>query len=223
MSFTEAIRQMQAARAQRAQANIYGVGARLGEGFSRPPILPLSPTQTVPITLEPLKKSLKEIEAEPFDGEARKRIESKIVRLQKVGAISQALTLEIELQTRDSILRLKEWDYKILPQIAIKDFEAEHHNWDGIGGHAVIHIDPLEKYCGNPQVGEAKDRIMPDEILEKLEEAKERELFDEFAILWAERVKDPLLLGIVNGCEDYFFIAEWGDDITFEQIMEGKD
>ena len=171
--------------------------------------------------LTDLKKSIKQIEAEPFDGTVRRRIEDKIVRLHNAGAVAQACILEQELTTRASLVRLKEWDYKILTKEVIQKFESANRmtlTQDGLR----MHIDLLDKYVGNPQSGEAKDRIIPDAVLDKLEEAKERELFDEFHVLWVERVKDPLLLGSVYGCEDYFFICEWGTDISFEQITIGE-
>jgi len=173
------------------------------------------------VQFEALKKSVKDIEAEPFESGARKRIEAKVGRLQKAGATAQALIVEAELTTRDSLIRLKEWDYKLLTKETINKFQKDNTmtlTQDGL----KLHVDPLDKYCGNPQVGEAKDRIIPDNILDELETAKERELFDEFQVLWAEKVKDPILLGVVHGCEDYFFIAEWGDDISFEQITKGE-
>lgn len=171
--------------------------------------------------LEQLKKSVKQIEAEPFTGEARKHIENKINRLQNAGATAQATVLEQELQTKDALVRLKEWDYKLLPKATIKQFESDNVmtlTRDGLR----IHIDTLGSYLGNPQAGKEKDRIIPDEVLDNLETAKERELFDEFQVLWAEKVKDPILLGTINGCEDYFYICEWGDDITFEELTNGK-
>jgi len=168
-----------------------------------------------------LKKSVKEIETEPFESGARRRIEDKINRLQRAGATAQACILAQEIRTRESLVRLKDWDYKLLTKKTIEKFSTDNRmtlTRDGL----KVHIEPLDKYCGNPQVGEAKDRIIPDHILEKLEEANERELFDDFAVLYVEKVKDPLLLGIVEGCEDYFLIAEWGEDITFEQITKGE-
>lgn len=167
-----------------------------------------------------IKKSLKEIEAETFNGETRKRIEDKINRLQRAGATKQALILEAELTTRDSLVRLKEWDYKILLKSEIEKFQKENTMTSTTDG-LKLHTDPIEAYVGNPKTGEAKDRIIPDNVLEKLEEAEERQLFDDFVVLWAEKVKDPILLGCVYGCEDYFFVAEWGEDITFEQIKKG--
>lgn len=170
--------------------------------------------------LTELKRSIKQIEAEPFTGEVRRKIENKINRLHNAGAVAQACVLEQELTLRDALIRLKEWDYKILTKETISKFESANRmtfTQDGL----KIHIDQIEKYIGNPQNGQAKDRIIPDEVLDKLEEAKEREAFDEFQVLWAEKVKDPLLLGSIHGCEDYFYICEWGNDITFEQIISG--
>lgn len=182
-----------------------------------------SPTSTISPTesFQTLKKSVKDIEAEPFESGARRRIEDKINRLQSAGAVAQACILAQELRTRESLVRLMEWDYKILTKETINKFQSENQMTSTRDG-LKVHIDPLDKYCGNPQVGEAKDRIIPDHILDKLEEANERELFDEVAVLWVEKVKDPLLLGIVEGCKDYFFIAEWGEDISFEQITKGE-
>jgi len=173
---------------------------------------------------EQLKKSVRKIEAEPFTFKVRQRIEAKINRLQSAGAVAQATILEQEISTRESLNRLKEWDYKVLPKKTLDEFTSQQTtrmrtSW---ADALQIHIDPIEKYCGNPKSGEAKNRIIPDNVLDKLEDAKERELFDEFQVLWAEKVKDPLLLGIVYGCEDYFLICEWGDDVTFDQIMKGK-
>jgi hypothetical protein len=169
--------------------------------------------------LKLLKESVKAIEAERFDGTARKRIETKANRLHNAGAVAQAVVLENELRRRDSLVRLKEWDYKLLTKQSIEKFSSENRmtlTRDGL----KVHIDPIESYVGSPESGEAKDRIIPDMVLDKLEEAKERELFDTFHVLWAEKVKDPLLLGGIDGCEDYFFICEWGDDITFEQLTQ---
>lgn len=198
--------------------HIFQLGNPYGDSpFSYSPTSTVSPTER----FKTLKQSVKKIEAEPFNGEAKRNIEDKINRLQSAGAVAQACILEQEIRTRQSLVRLKEWDYKLLTKETIDKFQADNQmtlTRDGL----KVHIEPLDKYCGNPQVGEAKDRIMPDHILDKLEEANARELFDDVAVLWVEKVKDPLLLGIIEGCEDYFFIAEWGEDVSFEQITKGK-
>lgn len=65
--------------------------------------------------------------------------------------------------------------------------------------------------------------VPPLEVLNKLREAKEKNCFDYFEIAKIEsvrEVKDPILFGKVNECGDYFFIAQWDDDITLEAIRE---
>ena len=70
----------------------------------------------------------------------------------------------------------------------------------------------LEAYAGVP----------PTDVLEKLAEARTLGLFAEFwvaSIDWVETVPDPILFGKVAGCPDFFFIAQWGDDINVEELL----
>lgn len=172
-------------------------------------------------TLNLIKKSIKEIKADAVSSEAQGRIQKKIDRLLDAGALAQAKILDMELRLRQKLHALSEWDYKVLPAEEIGRFENEHRmtaTKDGL----KVHIDPLEKYIGNPESGEAKDRIIPDKALDELEKAKERKLFDSYSVLWAEKVPDPLLLGCIDGCKDFFLITEWGEDVKFDDIMKGK-
>ncbi len=216
----ERIREEYTENMRRAMTSGWMIPLYLGEAFGSG-VPSGRPKVDLTKAFDNLKKSVKDIEAEPFDGKARRHIEDKILDLLEVGATSQAAILEAELSTRDALMHLKEWDYKLLPKATIDKFQQEHRmtfSADGLN----LHIDNIEAYVGNPESGKPKDRLIPDEVLGKIKEAKERKLFNEFAVLWAERVPDPIVLGKVNGCEDYFFIAEWGDDITFEQLTKGE-
>lgn len=174
-------------------------------------------------TLTLIKKSIREIKAEAVGEKAQGRIQAKINRLQNVGATAQAAVLDAELRVRVELMRVQEWKYKVLPYEAIKEYESSGRNWDGNGGRIKVHIDPLETYCG-VKIGDeraaAKDKIIPDNVLDKIEEAKDRQVFEKFHVLWIEKVKDPLLLGSIDGCEDFFLIAEWGEDVSFDDIMK---
>lgn len=171
-------------------------------------------------TLALIKKSIKEIKAEAVSEEAQGRVRAKIGRLLDLGAQAQAGILETELQVRVKLMRVQEWDYKVLPYEAIEEYVEVNKNWDGIGGHYKVHIDLLENYCGTAIDEETKDKIMPDNVLDKVEEAKGRQVFDTISVLWVEKVKDPLLLGSIEGCKDYFLITEWGNDVSFDEIMK---
>ena len=179
-------------------------------------------TQNPEGTLALIKKSIKEIKAEAVNGEAQGRIQTKIDRLLDAGALAQATILDTELRLRVKLMRVQEWDYKVLPNEAIEKYTVTGRNWDGIGGRYQVHVDLLEAYVGTDKDSDPKDKIIPDDVLDELDTAKERQVFDKYSVLWVEKVKDPLLLGSIEGCKDYFFICEWGEDISFDQIMKNK-
>ena len=67
--------------------------------------------------------------------------------------------------------------------------------------------------------------VPPADVLEKLREAKKWNCFDNFEIAKIESVremKDPILFGRITGVGDYFFIAQWDDDVTIEAIKEAS-
>jgi len=216
-SATEAAQRMVAHEQRMRSLGEFDLVSWRGIDFGIPRLPTTSPTKQ----LEKLKRSVQQIEVEPFSDEAKEKVEQKIQRLEAAGATAQAEVLYHELITREKLARLKRWDfdYKLLTKKTINSFEQSNTmslTRDGL----CLHIDRIEAYVGNPESGKEKDRLIPDNILTELEKAKDRNLFDAVAILWAEKVPDPLLLGIIDGCEDYFYIAEWGEDVSFEQLTK---
>jgi hypothetical protein len=68
--------------------------------------------------------------------------------------------------------------------------------------------------------------VPPSDVLEKLRAAKELKCFDYFEIAKMEsvkEVKDPILFGRIQDCGDYFFIAQWDDDVTIEAIKAASE
>ena len=81
-----------------------------------------------------------------------------------------------------------------------------YHNYDKLNFIAV------NKYKDAPPV----------EVLEKMAEAKQVGCFDRFEIAKIESVheyKDPIVFGVIEGCDDRFFVAQWDDDVKIEQIL----
>ncbi len=69
---------------------------------------------------------------------------------------------------------------------------------------------------------EIKDykKLPPDEVLQKLKDAQDKDIFDTFHIAYIVRVKDPILFGKIKAFSNlYFLIAQWGDDVKFEDIL----
>jgi len=162
-----------------------------------------------------LARSIEKIEATPFTGAEKERLETKIARLQSVGATRQAEILEKQLRLRQRLVALKDWDYPVLKRTTLEKFQSNNYR-------VIVHIHDLEHYVGNTDAGDEKDRLIPDDVLDKIEQARERRLFDAFQVMWAEKVKDPIVFGVLDGCQDMFFVAEWDDDITFEQLLAGE-
>ena len=67
--------------------------------------------------------------------------------------------------------------------------------------------------------------IPPAHVLDKIEKAQEDGIFDKFEVArikWQTISKDPIVFGSIYGCSDYFFIAQWDDDVRFEDIVFTK-
>lgn len=170
-------------------------------------------------TLETIKGAIHTIRDEAVSEEVQGEVKTKIDKFKKAGFARQAALLETELRARGRLARIQEWDYKVLPYNAIKAYDRKMiHGWT-----MVVHIDPVDKYIGVPEgaVVEGEfDKIVPEHVIDSLLTAQERQVFDDYHVLWVEKVKDPLLLGKVKELPDYFLIDEWGDDIKFSDIIK---
>jgi chemotaxis protein histidine kinase CheA len=84
-----------------------------------------------------------------------------------------------------------------------------HYNGGGeIGQYAWVEIR-IEKYKSIP----------PQAALNALKVAKEKKIFDYFTIGSVEGIKDPLLLGRINGLTDRGFIAQWDADVCLDDLV----
>ena len=64
--------------------------------------------------------------------------------------------------------------------------------------------------------------IPPAPALEALRAAKSLKCFDSFEVAKIESVKvvpDPILFGVITGCDNKYFIAQWDDDVRIEDIL----
>lgn len=62
--------------------------------------------------------------------------------------------------------------------------------------------------------------IPPKDVLVKMAEHKARGCFDSFTIASVEKIHDPLLLGRIEGVLDRrWYIAQWGDDVSLDDVI----
>jgi len=72
---------------------------------------------------------------------------------------------------------------------------------------------PIEKY----------GQVPPDHVLTAMGRAVEQGIFDRFVVAkiqWIKEIKDPIVFGRIDGCSDYFYIAQWDDDVRIEDILK---
>lgn len=101
-----------------------------------------------------------------------------------------------------------------------------------------IQIDEFNKKLRERTVGETNnayiyDRLVltdiseyptipPVNVLTALKEAQKLDIFDYYEIAHIESItekKDPILFGCINKLTDRFFIAQWDDDISIEDLL----
>lgn len=97
-------------------------------------------------------------------------------------------------------------DFQGLPPLKARTVHAS--GYQGIGIFAWEET-AIEDYAGIP----------PDNVLSRFEEVAAKKVFDYFTIGTVQAVKDPLLMGRVKGVEDRFFIAQWGDDVSLDDVI----
>lgn len=69
-------------------------------------------------------------------------------------------------------------------------------------------------------------KIPPVAALTRLREAVHDNVFDFFEVADIQSVKevpDPIIFGRIEGCTDRFYVAQWDDDVTIEEIVGGTD
>lgn len=67
------------------------------------------------------------------------------------------------------------------------------------------------------------EKVPPQDVLEKLETAQERKCFDSFEVAYIKNVKDPLLFGRISKCPSRFFIAQWDDDVSINDLLKENE
>lgn len=80
--------------------------------------------------------------------------------------------------------------------------------------------DPTKINCFSWVETPIKDyeTIPPRRVLDALREHRSREIFDEFLVASIDHMRDPFLLGRIEGSEDRYFIAAWGDEALDDVI-----
>lgn len=68
--------------------------------------------------------------------------------------------------------------------------------------------------------------VPPMDCLMDLKKAKDMGCFDSYEVAKVQTVDvrpDPIIFGLIKGCEDKFFITQWDDDVKIEDILRESE
>lgn len=114
-----------------------------------------------------------------------------------------------ELGTRKRKMALAYEHYRFVRQDRIDAFNKKLRDNGNSFDYKRLSFTPVEDYPHCP----------PEDVLDKMGVAVDRQIFDHFEVAHIIQVKDPILFGRVKGCPDRFFIGQWDDDCRIEDIL----
>lgn len=77
----------------------------------------------------------------------------------------------------------------------------------------------IGRYCWNEVPVEEYKGVPPENVLDTFADHRGRELFDFYTVAEVEGIRDPLLLGRLDGSELRYFIAQWDEDVNIDDII----
>jgi hypothetical protein len=154
-----------------------------------------------------LKKGLKKDVVRNFKDLAEKAFDEAL-KAEEIGAgrVKDKLEKKLEFFLKKTAIQAAGYDVYINEKMIEK--YREH-----LPCNKELVIDEISEY----------EKPLPRHAQIKLKKAKQYEVFDSFWIFWIQEVKDPILFGQINEESDvYFFIDEWDNDISIEDLLKYK-
>lgn len=129
---------------------------------------------------------------------------SKVKELEDLGLAAAAITLAERTESRANIKIAME-NYKYATQ---RDLDAFGEEIRPAG--KKLEIVTIERYKSIP----------PDDVLAAVKGAKDLGCFTSFYVASIVKVKDPIIFAKVKDFDSlWFFVAQWGDDVKFSEIV----
>lgn len=154
-------------------------------------------------------------------------MEATLNDLKELGFHSAALNLQTKLDLKKKLMIAYE-NYRFVPQEAIdrfntalykktlkkeyKDKNGDYHyqTYDRLG------FTEIQNYPECP----------PQHVIDRMKEAKAHGCFDSFEVAKVATVEvrpDPILFGRINDCNDRFFIDQWDNDVSIDQLIGSNE
>jgi hypothetical protein len=148
-----------------------------------------------------------------------KAVSTRAERLFKLGLTEAAANLKTLLE-RKRKLALAYEHYRFVTSANIVKFQRDLREATerfaterDLGGYQRLLFESISDYA----------QVPPDHVLASLETAQERGCFDFFCIASIQKVKDPLLFGRIDGCDNLFYIDGWDDDVSIGDLLKENE
>lgn len=141
----------------------------------------------------------------------KERIQDKLAGL----GFTRAANKVSQVVTRKRKMAIAYEHYRFVRSIRIQQFNEELYarSSNDPEGYKYLRLTPVSDY----------QEVPPVDVLDKMQEAVGRKCFDSFEVAHIERVKDPILFGRIDGCTDYFYVAQWEDDVKIEDLLKENE
>lgn len=77
----------------------------------------------------------------------------------------------------------------------------------------------IGNYLWNEVRIENYNALPPEPVLNRLKDDQVLKCFDYYTIASVNEVRDPLLLGRINESNDRYFVAQWGEDVSLDDVI----
>lgn len=142
----------------------------------------------------------------------------KVDLLERLG-FKTAATRVKDLKDRKRKLALAYELYRFVRPEKIEEFNrrlraktSKPGRW-GMNEYQTLAFTPIGTY----------QEVPPAHVLASLETAQGHKCFDSFEIAHIVDVKDPILFGRINNCDDRFYIDQWDNDVRIEDILASNE
>ncbi len=147
---------------------------------------------------------------------------SDVLELLKETGFEGAVKRTNELRERARKLHIAYQNFKFVPQEAVDKFQEKlkaatlkltgRPGWDLHHHYSTLMFTSIKEY----------EHVPPQAALLALRGAQQKGCFDTFEVAHVASTveyKDPIIFGRVTGCGDRFFIAQWGDDVSIDDLL----
>lgn len=143
----------------------------------------------------------------------------RAIRLDKLGFARAAKEL-VDLKEKQKNLAIAYEHYRFVTPEKVDAFNMALRAKTGKNMQSLMQME-YQELAFTP-IGDYK-AVPPEEVLTKLEEAQSHKCFENFEVAFIRNVKDPLLFGRVRGTSNRFFIAQWDNDVTIDDLLKANE